>query len=222
MIAAYCDVDGTLTNTTIVPPLVWLKSRLLSAPGRWLWLASLGVRGPWWLLLDQFSRAASNRAIYSNYRGISIARTRALADTYYREHIKPKIFPQALERLKAFRQQGIRVVLVTGGLELFMQLLARDVEADCIAPTLEERDGVFTGQLTTEPLTGSHKTAAIRRHAAAHQVNLEQSYALGDALGDLPMLEAVGHPIAVNPDRRLAQLAVARGWPIERWKIANA
>jgi HAD superfamily hydrolase (TIGR01490 family) len=215
-IAAYGDVDGTLTDTTIVTPLVWMKRRALPPPLNWLWLASLAARGPWWWVLDQFSRRASNVAIYSNYRGVSTALVRQLAEAYYRERILPKFFPRAKARLEEFRRAGVRLVLVTGGLDLFMEPMARDLHADCLAPKLAETDGVFTGQLMSAPFTGEEK--ARREHAAAHGIDLAQCLALGDALGDLPMLECVGKPLAVNPDARLAKVAAERKWPIERWK----
>lgn len=217
-IAAYCDVDGTLTDTTIVTPLVWMKSHCLRPPLNWLWLASLLFRGPWWWILDQFSRSASNRAIYSNYRGMTVATVRNLAEEYYRNRIRPKLFSGAASWLEKLEAEQGRLVLVTGGLDLFMQPMAEDLKAECLAPSLEVQDGAFTGRLTTGPFTGDRKAAAVRRHAAQHQVALEHSYALGDAIGDLPMLECVGRPIAVNPDRRLADVARARDWQVERWK----
>lgn len=216
MTAAYCDVDGTLTNTNIVGPLLWAK-RCGPKPDP-LWLATLPVRGPWWWCLDQFSRRASNEAIYSNYRGMAVADVCGLAEEYYRQEIKPRFFPQALEFLSALRSQGVRVVLVTGGLDLFMRPLAADLDADCLAPQLEAVDGYFTGRLTTPPLTGVEKAAALRQHASRAAVDLPNSYALGDALGDLAMLECVGRPIAVNPDRRLEKIALDHCWRIEKWK----
>jgi alcohol-forming fatty acyl-CoA reductase len=218
MAAAYCDVDGTLTDTTIVPPLIWMKQRLQHPLRSRLWLASLVVRAPWWMLLDRFSRSASNAAIYSNYRGVPADETRRLAETYYTGRIKPKIFAPALDWVRSIQSSGVRLVLVTGGLDLFMEPMARELNADCVAPTLEVRDGIFTGRLTTEPLTGEKKSEAIRAHANRHGIDLKKSYALGDAIGDIAMLEAVGHPVAVNPDRRLAEAAKQRGWRIEQWK----
>jgi HAD superfamily hydrolase (TIGR01490 family) len=217
-LAAYCDVDGTLTNTTIVTPLIWMKIRALPPPLNWLWLASLGIRGPWWWVLDQFSRSASNRAIYSNYHGISTALVRQLAEAYYRERIMPKLFPQAKQQIELFQREKVRVVLVTGGLDLFMQPMAQDLNAVCLAPSLEETKGIFTGRLKGPPFTGEQKALAVRDHAARHGIALPESFALGDAIGDLPMLECVGKPIAVNPDKRLARIAAARGWQVARWK----
>ena len=60
---------------------------------------------------------------------------------------------------------------------------------------------------------------AVRKHAGAQGVALEESFAFGDAFGDVPMLECVGHPVAVNPGRRMREIAGRRGWPIERWTV---
>jgi HAD superfamily hydrolase (TIGR01490 family) len=218
MTAAYCDVDGTLTDTTIVPPLIWMKLKLQNPVLNALWLTSLVARAPWWKVLDGFSRRASNVAIYSHYRGVPAGKARELGETYYYERIKPKIFDEAFQWMEMVRGAGVRVVLVTGGLDLFMEPMARDLVADCIAPSLEESDGIFTGRLKTDPLTGGKKSEAIRDHAAAHGIDLKKSYALGDAMGDVAMLETVGNPMAVNPGKRLLQLARQRGWRVEWWK----
>ena len=60
----------------------------------------------------------------------------------------------------------------------------------------------------------------MREYAEKHGIDLAQSFAYTDSHGDLPMLECVGHPAAVNPDRRLRRLAAARGWHVEEWKLA--
>ncbi|MFH0940157.1 MAG: HAD-IB family hydrolase [Planctomycetota bacterium] len=216
--AAYCDVDGTLAATHIVTPLIWFKRRQLGASERWLWLASLGLRAPWWLGLDCVNRSASNRAIYSSYAGLSCEKTKSLAKECFESYIWPRLFPQALERLAALRHSGHSLVLVTGGLDFLMRPLAEQLQAEALAPELEERDGVFTGALLNGPLAGRAKADAILRHSAAHNVNLQESCAFGDAFGDLEMLESVGHPVAVNPDCRLARIAAQRGWPREQWR----
>jgi alcohol-forming fatty acyl-CoA reductase len=211
-------VDGTLARTDIVGPLHWYKQRLLSGPGRLGWLGSLAWRLPWWWTVDQFSRRASNISIYRAYRGLSASETRQLAQACYEAYLQPRIFPGAREHLDEFRQAGARVVLVTGSLDFLMAPMARELDADCIAPALEERAGIFTGRMKDGPLTGPGKAAAIQEDAARHGCALQDCYALGDAIGDLQMLEAVGHPVAVNPDRRLAEVARSRGWRIEQWK----
>ena len=217
--AAYADVDGTLAQTNIVGPLVYFHRRMLRPVLRELWLASLPPRGLYWLFLDKLSRNASNRAIYACYAGLCAARVHAMAEDCHRVFWKPRLFPAALRRMAELKAQGVRLVLVTGSVDFLVAPLARDLGAELIAPKLEVRDGCFTGRLEGPPLAGERKAEAVRGHAAQHAIALEQSYAFGDAVGDLPMLAAVGHPVAVNPGRRLRSVAHKRGWTIERWKL---
>lgn len=216
--AAYCDVDGTLTATTIVTPLLWYRRRLTNPAAFNLWRLSLCLRGPWWLLLDRFDRGASNRAIYSSYRGFSREKVEALRNDCYAGCIRPRLFPRAASQLAEFKRDGVAIVLVTGGLDFIMQPLAEEFGAACIAPHLLDRAGIFTGELDRPALTGRHKAGAVREHARANGVDLSQSFALGDAFGDLEMLECAGHPIAANPDSRLAAVAAERKWRVENWR----
>lgn len=216
--AAYCDVDGTLSATQIASPLIYFRKQLMSQPARAAWLCSLPLRAVYWLILDKFSRDASNRAIYSGYAGLSAERVRALARDCYRSYLEPRLLNEGLTRLENLRKDGVHLVLVTGSLDFLMAPLAERLQAELMAPGLEERDGVFTGRLTMPPMTGARKAEAVREHAQRVGVDLQASYSFGDALGDLPMLECVGKPVAVNPGRRLAVQAARRGWPIERWR----
>jgi HAD superfamily hydrolase (TIGR01490 family) len=216
--AVYCDVDGTLSATHIVGPLVFFQRRLSPAPAYWLWLAALPPRGVFWLLLDKFSRAASNRAIYACYAGWEAARVKALAGACYDAYWRPRLSREGLGRLARLKEEGAQLVLVTGSLDFLLEPLARETGAELIAPKLEEVDGRFTGRLAGAPLTGEGKAAAVREHATRCQVDLSASHSFGDALGDLAMLECVGHPAAVNPGRRLRAEAARRGWTVEYWR----
>ena len=78
----------------------------------------------------------------------------------------------------------------------------------------EIKDGIYTGGLAQPFTYGAGKAEALRRLADEKGYDLDLSYAYTDSAGDLPMLEAVGHPVAVNPDRALELIATNRGWPI--------
>jgi HAD superfamily hydrolase (TIGR01490 family) len=214
---AYCDVDGTVCGTDIVGPLVFFRRRLTGPAPHALWLAALPPRGLWWLALDKFSRDASNRAIYACYAGLEADQVKAAARGCFESYFRPRLHPAGLARLARLKAEGVRLVLVTGSLDFLAEILARETEADLIAPRLEERDGRFTGRLVGPPLTGARKAQEVRRHAAEHGVDLARSLSFGDAWGDVPMLECVGQPVVVNPGRRLRLLAARRGWPVEWW-----
>ncbi len=83
-----------------------------------------------------------------------------------------------------------------------------------IGTVAEVVDGVYTGALAEPFCYGEGKAEAIARLAEQKGYDLRLSYAYSDSAGDLPMLERVGHPVAVNPDRALQALAYHRGWPI--------
>jgi len=82
----------------------------------------------------------------------------------------------------------------------------------------EIRDGVYTGRPTGLFIYGEEKALAIRRLADREGISLEDSYAYSDSASDLPMLRAVGHPVAVNPDRELLRVARREGWEVLRFE----
>jgi phosphoserine phosphatase len=83
-----------------------------------------------------------------------------------------------------------------------------------------EDDGVFTGQLVETPLTGEARALAVTRYTDANGLSMSECVAYADSSSDLPLLEAVGHPVAVNPDAKLAATARKRGWHVEQWSRA--
>ena len=82
-----------------------------------------------------------------------------------------------------------------------------------VATQMVVADGKYTGEIETYAY-GPTKAEAVRELAAAEGYDLARSFAYSDSVTDLPMLEAVGHPYAVNPDRALRKVAVERGWPV--------
>jgi len=89
---------------------------------------------------------------------------------------------------------------------------------EIVAGRPERADATFTGRML-EPYPYRHgKLQAAERLAAEQDLDLGASYMYGDSPGDLPMLEAVGHPFVVNPIRGLHRIARQRGWPILRWE----
>jgi phosphoserine phosphatase len=79
-------------------------------------------------------------------------------------------------------------------------------------------DGAFTGRFDGPFVYGEGKVEAMRAFAAEHEIDLGASYAYSDSLSDLPMLEAVGHPVVVNPDPALAEIAKREGWQSMRFE----
>jgi HAD superfamily hydrolase (TIGR01490 family) len=214
-VAAFFDVDGTLTRTTVLHPLVWYQKARLPRLQYAAWLAGLCLDLPRYILIDQRDRAAFNRLFYRRYAGLRAEDIRQFHHQAFERTLKPRLFPSAIEKVAWHRGQGHRIILISGGIGLTLQPLAEFLQADeLICVQLEEKEGVLTGNLATPAMVEIEKAAAIR-HCTG--IDLASSYAYGDSKSDAPMLECVGHPVTVNPDRRLRALARQRGWPVLEW-----
>ena len=134
--------------------------------------------------------------------------------------ILPRIYPQMLDVVREHQDAG-RPVLhrhgrVAAGRRDPGRRRSRWTARSGRAGRCE--DGVYTGRLDGPFAYGEGKAEALRRFAAERGIDLEQSWAYTDAASDLPMLEAVGHPVAVNPDAGLAEIARREGWEVLRFE----
>ncbi|HEY3242288.1 MAG TPA: HAD-IB family hydrolase [Phycisphaerae bacterium] len=220
--AAFFDVDGTLVGRHIVHHYIHIRQRLLPRVARALWTGAFFCKAPYYLLLDKLSRTRLNEVFYRNYAGLRAADVRGCIESCFECVIRPHVFGEALECVSAQRSAGRRVVFVTGSIDFIMEPLARFLNADdVIAPRLIERAGYFTGELDGPPVGHHEKARRIRAYAAAAGLDLSASFAYGDSIADVPMLESVGHPCVVNPDKPLSHMAHRRNWPIYHWTITG-
>jgi HAD superfamily hydrolase (TIGR01490 family) len=216
--AAFFDVDGTLLDTNIVQFYVHFRTAHMAPLRRWFWRLAYLRRVPLLYALDQASRSAFNRLFYAQYEGMPAEATRALAAATFETFALPRLFEDARATVRRHQSAGDRVVLATGTLSFIAEPLAEYLSADAVlAAELEVRDGKFTGNMVGEPLSDEVKAGAVRRFASEHGIDLSRSYAYGDSASDVAMLQVVGHPVAVNPSRRLRKIAQRQGWPIRRW-----
>jgi HAD superfamily hydrolase (TIGR01490 family) len=218
--AAFFDVDGTLIRSTVVHYYVYFQRKRLSGV-RWrLWYVAFALKCGYFLLLDRIDRGRFNIAFYRSYAGLPAGEIKEHALDCYREVIKPRQFRQAAACAAEHRRAGRDVVLVTGSIDFIVEPLASALGAGgVVAPSLVESNGCFTGELDGPPISQREKARRMRAFADAHGIDLSQSHAYGDSIADLPMLEAVGFPHAVNPDKKLAATAKARGWPMHQWTL---
>jgi len=135
------------------------------------------------------------------------------------EVVTPIIFEEAVELIDEHKANGRKVVIVSSSPYEVVQPLARYLGADeAIATRAKlDADGNYTGELSFYAY-GPHKATAIRELAARDGIDLAQSYAYSDSVTDVPLLEAVGHPVAVNPDRELARYAREHEWEIRQFR----
>jgi HAD superfamily hydrolase (TIGR01490 family) len=131
------------------------------------------------------------------------------------EVIEPIIYAEALELIDDHHAAGREVVIVSSSPVEVVEPLTEFLGADTAIATRAEVDvvGNYTGELEFYAY-GASKAEAIRELAIEHGIDLDGSYAYSDSVTDTPMLETVGHPVAVNPDKELARLARDREWDV--------
>jgi fatty acyl-CoA reductase len=133
-------------------------------------------------------------------------------------YILDRLSVDALERIQQHRDAGHTTILITGAVRTLTRPLRPYFDVIVAAELATDASGRCTGFLTTPPLVGESRAAWLKRYAALHGVDLSRSYAYADSHSDLPMLETVGHPVAVSPDIPLTRAAVRGQWPTVEWK----
>jgi HAD superfamily hydrolase (TIGR01490 family) len=209
-------MEGTILTSNVVESYLWL--RLADLPGE-EWpaeISSVARRLPSYLGAERRDRGEFLRSFYRRYQGASVEGLRRLVDDQVAEMVLQRISPAAVRRIREHREAGHRTVLITGALDVFVQPLAPLFD-EIVAAHLSIDDGHYTGYLETPPLVGEARAAWLRRYAAADGIDLAHSYAYADSHTDLPLLRAVGNPVAVNPDVALFRVAKKRRWPVEEW-----
>jgi HAD superfamily hydrolase (TIGR01490 family) len=215
MAASYFDVDGTLVTTNLVHPTLFY---MMNQPTPLHSLATMAkglAKSPWMVLAETRDRRLFNEILFTSFEGMSEDRLLGLAEEAFDRVLKPALYKGARDLVKVSRDKGHDVVIVSGALDFLMQILADHLGATgVIANRLEIKDRFATGKLLRPVVAGPEKARLIREHARAHGHDLDECFAYSDSYSDVPMLSVVGHPAAVNPDRKLALLANAYHWPI--------
>lgn len=130
------------------------------------------------------------------------------------DRITPTVHLEALELIASHKAAGRDVIIVSASGSEIVKPVAELLGADdAIATELEIFHGKYTGEITFYAY-GENKAIAMREYARVHGYDLSQSYAYSDSVTDLPMLEAVGKPTAINPDPALRSIAAERSWPV--------
>lgn len=146
--------------------------------------------------------------------GWNVEQIKAIVDETLHEVVSPLVFAEAAQLIADHKLCGRDVVVVSASGEEIVAPIARALGAThAMATRMVIVDGRYTGEVAFY-CYGEGKVQAIRELAAREGYPLEHCYAYSDSITDLPMLQSVGHPTVVNPDRALRKEAAARGWPV--------
>ncbi|MBJ22690.1 MAG: HAD-IB family hydrolase [bacterium] len=133
----------------------------------------------------------------------------------FAKHLVADIYPESMALVKAHQERGHHVAIVSSATHFQIDALARELGIEHVLCTeLEFEDGKFTGKVERPACWQEGKSEAASSFAAAHDVDLSQSYFYSDSHDDLALLDLVGKPRLVNPDQELARVGARRGWPV--------
>ena len=211
------DLENTLIASNVVESYAWLASRRLDKDDRLRLIAKTVREAPTLLALDKKDRGDFLRYFYRRYEGASVDQLDEDATELMSALILTKSFPAAIRRVREHRALGHRTLLITGALDLVVKPLIPLFDDVVSAHLGVTADGRYTGELVDVPPTGEARAQVMADYAAAEGLELSESVAYADSSSDLPMLEAVGFPVAVNAEVRLATIARKRGWLVEQW-----
>jgi HAD superfamily hydrolase (TIGR01490 family) len=214
------DLENTLIASNVVASYSWLATRRLPPDDRARFVLRTLAEAPSLLALDRKDRSDFLRFFYRRYDGAPAQQLDEDAAEMFSALILAKSFPAAIRRVRDHRRLGHRTVLITGALQFVVDPL-RPLFDDLVCAEMSIQDGVYTGELLDVPPTGESRAQAMMDYAEREGLDLRESVAYADSTSDLPMLDVVGFPVAVNPETRLAALARKRGWLVEQWSKAD-
>ncbi|TFC05131.1 HAD family hydrolase [Cryobacterium adonitolivorans] len=178
------------------------------------------------------------RFLYIGENGVNIPRLRlramdiitghtrdelvSLSHDIFDSRLIHRLWPETVAVAHAHLTAGREVWLVTATAQEVADVIAERLDlTGALGTKLATVDGIFTGQLIDGICHGSRKAVVAREVAEARGIDLALCWAYSDSHNDIPLLELVGNPVAVNPDTTLRRYALARGWPIMHMKIAQ-
>jgi HAD superfamily hydrolase (TIGR01490 family) len=214
------DLENTLIAANVVDSYAWLASRHLPAGERVAFVADLVREAPSLLALDRRDRGDFLRSFYRRYQDAPVARLQDDGWELFHDQLLAKSFPAAIARVRKHRALGHRTILITGALDFVVEPL-RPLFDEIVCAHLSQEDGRYTGRLAELPPIGEARALVLADYAEAEGLELAESMAYADSASDLPMLEVVGFPVAVNPEAKLAAIARRRGWHVEHWEKAE-
>ncbi|MEX2488295.1 MAG: HAD family hydrolase [Pseudomonadales bacterium] len=206
-----------------------LDETLISGDSDYLWGEFIVEKG----IVDKAHHQEKNRHFYEQYKqgkldvnaylrfacsvlaSISMDTLIELREEFIDTRIKPLVLPEAVKIVNSHKSSHDHVLIITSTIDFITRPIGELLGiVDLIAPIPEQQDGQYTGQITGIPSFGQGKVDCLMEWLDDKPYSTQGSYFYSDSINDLPLLEFVDHPRAVDPDDRLRQIATSRGWQI--------
>ena len=221
--AAFYDLDGTLVDVNLLHVTAYMLANVAEWKGRLANIAALAMRLPRLYAAERHDRRLLNVTIFGIFKGISRDRLFVLGEEYCERVLMQHFYSQAVDLLEGNREAGLEPVLVTGSPDFVVTALARRIGVSTFAANrLTYSRNLASGRLHEPIIAGEEKARWCQEFAARKGLRLRDCWGYADSYYDLPFLTALGHPVAVNPDRRLLATARDRQWPVVRFARTRA
>ena len=213
------DLENTIIASNVVATYSWLATRRLGTADRVRFVGRTLMEAPSLLAQDRKDRSDFLRSFYRRYEGAPLDELREDALEHFSDLLLTRSFPDAVRRVRRHRELGHTTVLITGALDVVIEPL-RPLFDHVVCARLGTRIDeagveVLTGHREEVPPPAEARARILTDLCAELGHDPRQAVAYADSSSDLPMLEAVGFPVAVNPEPRLASIARKRGWLVE-------
>ena len=212
--AAFFDFDGTLYNGVVAFDfLKFLVANRLLKIREIVGLLKLF----YYYALDKFSLAErynTNKKIYQKVIGWNSHSLESNSRKFLESRIAHKLFHSIAKILDEHSKNGHKIIIVTTALREIVSPIRKLIKIDdIIATEVEIKNELYTGKIKLLPV-GKNRIKIIRKYCNLHNIDIKKSYAYSDHFSDIPMLENIGNPVAVNPDRKLKIYALKKGWRV--------
>lgn len=218
---ALFDFDGTLVETNLWLGLTkhHLKTKENLRATFWCLFSHLFLMPFWRIGFISTEKYCQRwgRDLAAMLKGIKTERAKEIFTKVSQEYLLPRLRKGVLERLKVHQKEGFLTILISGSFQEILEIIAKRLNIDfAIGTELEVVKDRFSGKIIPPLCFNQQKAENVRKFLSdnSFKINFKESFAYSDSFIDLPLLELVGNPVAVEPDKKLLKIAKNKGWQI--------
>jgi HAD superfamily phosphoserine phosphatase-like hydrolase len=213
--AAFFRVEGSLSPRPTLTAAAWFAGNAQHVGERFARLSNVALAAPFLFGSPLRDATVGSRMAWMGLRGMSEDRLIILGEEYFTDYVEPKLRTVGVDLLEKARERGQKVVLISDNLEAIVRPLAQHLEVpDYVCNRMEVQKGKCTGRLVEPIINGNLASKWAKSFAAEHGIDLARSYAYGSEADDGLLLESIGQPCAIHPDRQLRAMARDLDWPV--------
>jgi len=213
--AAFFRVEGSLSPRPTLAAAAWFAGNAQQVGERFARLGNVALAAPFVFGGPLRDATVGSRMAWMGLRGMSEDRLHVLGHDYFVDFIEPKLRSVGMELLDQAKKRGQKIVLISDNLDVVIEPLAKHLGADeHVCNRMEIRDGKCTGRLVDPIINGNLAGKWAKAFATDNEIDLTRSYGYGSEADDGLLLEAIGMPCAIHPDRQLRAMARDLDWPV--------